>query len=525
MNGHPTTPLGAAQLISAMQNKMTQFRRSLLWRDVRELVACAVVIIAFGYFVFFWDAGAPISRLGHLIIVGSAIFVAWKFVHTRRTTPPAKPGATIVESLRAELNFVRTQSRLLGSVLWWYVLPGTIGLFVSTWGMKMNLHAKIVSTLVFIAVGAGVCRLNQWARSKALLPLEAQLESLLHSAETGEPVDETHVASLRPIVLSMAAADKVKPTEFKVAFWQIAIHGVTAFIGIWFFLMVGLTVGNESWRTKEQAVETFPQTVRAEETNRYSVVARKLVDLLNAGDYAAVQKLYNPEMSKAFPPKETSEFHARLAAGLGNIEKFDGPTGNGYRGWTAFRLHCQRGELTMSLALDADDKISGIYFQPAPRPAANSEWAVPRIEWLVPRVFSWQHLVWIVPFFLAGLLYSWMLQKTTERAVGISTLGVHLQKGLNLVLWDEIKEVRPFRILNIRSLWLIREPDEIKEVRPLRILSFRSHRWILESCEKTIMPWTSLERHSELKAAVEGSAPADHPIRKYLHLLRAGRSP
>ena len=242
-------------------------------------------------------------------------------------------------------------------------------------------------------------------------------------------------------------------------------------------------------RPKSRPRRRSAQTVRAEETNRYSVVARKVVDLLNAGDYAAVQKLYNPEMSKAFPPKETSDFYTRLAAGFGKIEKIEGPTGNGYRGWIAFRLHCQRGELTMSLALDADDKISGIYFQPAPRPSAN-------IESFVLRLFSWQHLVWLVPFFLGGLLYSWLIQKTTERAVGISTLGVHLHKGLNLILWDEIKEVRPLRILNIRSLWLIRE-----------------------SGEKTIMPWTSLERHSDLKAAVESFAPANHPIRKYLPLL------
>jgi hypothetical protein len=95
------------------------------------------------------------------------------------------------------------------------------------------------------------------------------------------------------------------------------------------------------------------------------------------------------------------------------------------------------------------------------------------------------------------LLCSRVLQKTTERAVGISTLGVHLHKGQNLILWDEIKEVRPLRVLNIRSLWLIRE-----------------------SGEKTIMPWTSLERHSGLKAAVEGFAPANHPMRKYLSLLK-----
>jgi hypothetical protein len=287
----------------------------------------------------------------------------------------------------------------------------------------------------------------------------------------------------------LAAAEKVKPAEFKVAFWQIALYGEIGLIGIWFFLMLGLTLSNDGWKANQPAMVTSAPGVRVEETNRYSIVTRKLIALLNASDYGAVQKLYNPEMNKVFPPKETAVFYARLAAGFGNIEKFDGPTGNGYRGWTAFRLHCQRGELTMSLALDPNDKISGIYFEPAWRSSVN-------LKSIVPRLFSWQHLVWIAPFFLAGLLYSWLLQKMTERAVGISTLGVHLHKGQNLILWDEIKEVRPLRILNIRSLWLISE-----------------------SGEKTIMHWTGLERHSDLKAAVENFAPANHPVRKYLSLL------
>ena len=81
--------------------------------------------------------------------------------------------------------------------------------------------------------------------------------------------------------------------------------------------------------------------------------------------------------------------------------------------------------------------------------------------------------------------------------MGISSLGIHLHQGLDLILWDEMKAVRPLRILNIRNLWLIKE-----------------------SGEKTLMHWTPLERHSNLKAAVETFAPANHPIRKYLALLQ-----
>jgi len=119
-------------------------------------------------------------------------------------------------------------------------------------------------------------------------------------------------------------------------------------------------------------------------------------------------------MSKAFPPKETSDFYTRLAAGFGKIEKFDVPTG-GYRGWIAFQLHCQRGELTMSLALDAT--IKSPEFISSPRPS---------LPWICNRSssdFSVAASALARAFLLAGLLYSWLLQKLTKRAWGSALWG------------------------------------------------------------------------------------------------------
>src|SRR6185369_10572961 len=227
---------------------------------------------------------------------------------------------------------------------------------------------ETLAALLFVAVLYGaIYFLNQLSVRWQLQPQRKELAKLLASLtdETGEPLDETEVANL-PVARSLAAAAHAKPLEFKLAFWQIALCGEIGFVGMWFFLMLSLTLPNQDWGTNGQAPNTSPPTITAEETNRYSLVARQIVDLLNANDYVALQNLYNPGMSKAFPPQKTSAFYTRLAKQFGKIENFDGPTGKGYRGWTAFRLHCQRPDLTMSLALDAEDKIAGIYFRPAP---------------------------------------------------------------------------------------------------------------------------------------------------------------
>ena len=133
--------ISPSQLTSAMQNKTTQLRRTLLARDVRELLACVVVGVVFG--IYYFTERAPVTRLGALITVAGSIFIAWRILHARRTTPAAKPDATIVESLRAELHSVRTQSQLLRSVWWWYLLPLAAGTLVFVWGPLAHLTPQI----------------------------------------------------------------------------------------------------------------------------------------------------------------------------------------------------------------------------------------------------------------------------------------------------------------------------------------------------------------------------------------------
>ena len=130
------------------------------------------------------------------------------------------------------------------------------------------------------------------------------------------------------------------------------------------------------------------QTTVAAEMDRYSKVANQLVQLINAGDYSGVEKLFNGEMSKALPLDKMTDFFKGLTTQFGKIQKLDEPKRSGE--WVVFPAHCERGLLDMSLALDEKDKVAGLLFRPhsaATEPAATqlqTELSLPfKDRWLV----------------------------------------------------------------------------------------------------------------------------------------------
>jgi hypothetical protein len=112
------------------------------------------------------------------------------------------------------------------------------------------------------------------------------------------------------------------------------------------------------------------QNIFAQGTESYSKIANHLVELINAADYSGVENLFNKDMSKALPLEKATEFFTGLIEQVGKIQKLDQPKRNGE--WTVFPIHCERGMLDMSLALDGENKIAGLYFKPK---AAASEGA------------------------------------------------------------------------------------------------------------------------------------------------------
>jgi hypothetical protein len=100
----------------------------------------------------------------------------------------------------------------------------------------------------------------------------------------------------------------------------------------------------------------------AAETDRYTKVANRFVQLINSGDYSTIEKLFNDEMNKFYPLNKTTDFFKGMTAQFGKIQKLDEPKRNGE--WMVFPAHCERAMLDMSLALDSKDKIGGFIFRP-----------------------------------------------------------------------------------------------------------------------------------------------------------------
>lgn len=163
--------------LEIIRAKSISMRRTLKWRDARELIACVIIVIVFAiYFVIIPGFG---PRVGSLIVVGSCIFIAWKLVRARRVAPQLLADAPVKDWLRAQLQQITEQAELLRTVGWWYLLPLWLGANVFFWGMSNPMTAKWIYTLVTAVFFVFIWWLNQYARRKQLLPLQTELESLL----------------------------------------------------------------------------------------------------------------------------------------------------------------------------------------------------------------------------------------------------------------------------------------------------------------------------------------------------------
>ena len=171
--------------LDQLRRKAQKLQSRVLWRNLREYVAGAIVIGSFGYCA--WIFPMSLAWLGSVLMIAGSLYVLVN-LH-RRGAAVALPGEmgfhSCIDFHRREL--VR-QRDLLRSVWTWYLLPFVPGMVVFLAGIfwqtmqQPNAHkhvaaivavfafATVVCTLVFVGVG----KLNQWGARK----LQQEIDTL-----------------------------------------------------------------------------------------------------------------------------------------------------------------------------------------------------------------------------------------------------------------------------------------------------------------------------------------------------------
>lgn len=174
------------ELPVVMEQRMKQFGRTIFWRDVREVAACVFIVCAFLPNLF--RPASVLTKTGCVVLVLSAIYIGCRLVLSKRRGDRQLITHSIRSYLLDERRKVDVQIHLLRTVLWWYILPLYIGAVMVVMGYTAGMAFKVIFSLGYAVVCAGIWWLNQYAVKKSLLPLKADIEETLQ--EFPEPSDE-----------------------------------------------------------------------------------------------------------------------------------------------------------------------------------------------------------------------------------------------------------------------------------------------------------------------------------------------
>ena len=172
-----------SRLMIGVQSTLDELHKKIKYRDLREQLAIIVISPAFGY----WAYKTPfiVTKIASVLIVLWGIYVALRLRRAKKHKPTAFT-ETYLEYLYKSRGYLNIQKQLLESVLYWYILPMMIFLFLFVLGPGVTperLPVIIRSGAIFSAIGVGTYFLNKRAVRKELMPRLEKIDELIRVLE------------------------------------------------------------------------------------------------------------------------------------------------------------------------------------------------------------------------------------------------------------------------------------------------------------------------------------------------------
>ena len=163
----------ADEQIAVMRKKMAKMHPRLNKTDFWGAALYALVTVPF--IIYFFTTPNLVVRMGYLILIGGMLFASWKSIRRRRFLARPMADAPVMEWLKYDLAKVRQHAEDSRTLLWWYLLPFLIGMCVSTWGMRIELMARIGMTIMTVLFAAATYWLNRRVWRNQWVPIQREL--------------------------------------------------------------------------------------------------------------------------------------------------------------------------------------------------------------------------------------------------------------------------------------------------------------------------------------------------------------
>lgn len=154
-----------------------RIKAKVLSRDIIETVAAIGAFLFFGIAIF--NMPSLMARIGTAIILVWCVQVVWRLHHTRLKGRMTKIDLTVCQYYQREVEDVERQIAMLRNILWWYVLPGFVGVNLVFSGLSASLLVSGVYFVVTLLFCGGVVWLNHRAVRITFLPLRKEINALL----------------------------------------------------------------------------------------------------------------------------------------------------------------------------------------------------------------------------------------------------------------------------------------------------------------------------------------------------------
>ncbi len=127
--------------------------------------------------------------------------------------------------------------------------------------------------------------------------------------------------------------------------------------------------------------------------DRFTKVAKKLIDAINGEDIAAIETMLDSQMQQAMPLDAAKPFFHSVVTDSGKLKEVGAPTVTGPT--ATVKVSAERGDLDIKLTLDASDKISELNITPATSTAPGDSAVVPRSHTLMQLPFRGEwYVLW-----------------------------------------------------------------------------------------------------------------------------------